>query len=184
MANDIKCPNCGNVFDVENVLAADIEIKYQQQYQEKLQQSLGKIEQDKKKLEEEQQQFEEKKKKENEIFAQKLQQERLKIETEVQEQLRKSISADYENKLRILEESNKDNEEKLKEARRKELEFLQKEQVLQNKEAELGTYLTKKTASRKNNNLAEQIRSQEIEKNALKETAFQLQVKRITIATG
>ena len=78
MPNDIKCPNCGHVFDVENVLAADIEIKYQHQYQQKLQQSLGKIEQDKKKLEEEQQQFEDKKKKENEIFAQKLQQERLK----------------------------------------------------------------------------------------------------------
>ena len=28
MANDIKCPNCGHVFDVENVLAADMEQKY------------------------------------------------------------------------------------------------------------------------------------------------------------
>ncbi len=27
MPNDIKCPNCGNVFDVEDVLAADIEKK-------------------------------------------------------------------------------------------------------------------------------------------------------------
>ena len=52
MANDIKCPNCGHVFDVENVLAADIEIKYQQQYQDRLNQSLSKVEEDKKKLEE------------------------------------------------------------------------------------------------------------------------------------
>ena len=37
MATDIKCPNCGHQFNVENVLAADIEIKYQQQYQERLQ---------------------------------------------------------------------------------------------------------------------------------------------------
>src|SRR5436190_10959483 len=127
MANNIKCPNCGNVFDVENVLAADIEIKYQQQYQERLNQSLGKIEADKKRLEVEQQQFEEKKKRENELFAQKLQQEKLKLETEIQEQLRKSISSDYENRMRLLEDSNKDNEEKLKEARKKELDFLQKE---------------------------------------------------------
>ena len=62
MANNIKCPNCGHQFDVENVLAADIEVKYQQQYQDRLNQSLAKMDQEKKKLEEEQQQFEEKKK--------------------------------------------------------------------------------------------------------------------------
>ena len=44
MANDIKCPKCGYVFDVENVMAADLEQKIQQQYQQKLQQSLGDIE--------------------------------------------------------------------------------------------------------------------------------------------
>ena len=85
MANDIKCPNCGNVFDVENVIAADIEQKLQKQYQDKLQLSLNKVEEEKRKLEIDQLQFEEKKKKENEIFSQKLQQEKLKLETEIQE---------------------------------------------------------------------------------------------------
>src|SRR6478735_8732907 len=112
MANNIKCPNCGHQFDVENVLAADIDAKYQQQYQDRLNQSLAKMDQEKKKLEEEQQQFEEKKKRENEIFSQKLQQERSKLETEIQEQLRKSISSDYENKLRMLESNCRESEEK------------------------------------------------------------------------
>jgi hypothetical protein len=44
MANDIKCPNCGHVFDAGDGLAADIEKKYQLEYQDRLQQSLGKIE--------------------------------------------------------------------------------------------------------------------------------------------
>ena len=176
MANDIKCPNCGHVFDVEDVLAADIEIKYQQQYQQRLQQSLGKVEEDKRKLADEQQQFEEKKKKENEIFAQKLQQEKLKLETEIQEQLRKSISGEFENKLRMLENNNKDNEEKLKEARKKELDFLQKEQQLQNKEAELELTL-QKTLQLERAVIHEQIRSQEHEKNAVKERDFQLKLK-------
>ena len=178
MANDIKCPNCGHVFDVENVIAADIEQKYQQQYQEKLNQSLNKVEEDKKKLETEQLQFEEKKKRENEIFAQKLQQEKLKIETELNEQLRKSIASDYENKLRMLEENNKGNEEKLKEARKKELEFLQKEQGLKNKEAELEITLQKKLQEERAI-LSEQIRSQENEKNSLKETSYQLKLKEL-----
>ena len=178
MATDIKCPKCGNVFDGDSAIAADIEQKLQQQYQEKLNQSLNKVEEDKKKLETEQLQFEEKKKRENEIFAQKLQQEKLKIETELNEQLRKSIASDYENKLRMMEENNKDNEEKLKEARKKELEFLQKEQLLKNKEAELEITLQKKLQEERAI-LSEQIRSQENEKNSLKETSYQLKLKEL-----
>lgn len=178
MANNIKCPNCGHVFDVEEVLAADIEQKYQQQYQHKLNESLTKMEEDKKKLATDLQLFEDKKKKENELFAQKLQQEKLKLETEIQEQLRKSISADFENKLRLLQNSNIENEEKLKEARRKELEFLQKEQQLKNKEAELEITLQKKLQEERMV-IGEQIRSQENEKNLLKETSYQLKLKEL-----
>ncbi len=178
MANDIKCPNCGHVFDVENVLAADIEQKFQQQYQDKLKQSLGKVEEEKKKLEADQLLFEEKKKLENELFAQKLQKEKQKLETEIQEQLRKSITGDYENKLKMLETNNADNQEKLKEARKKELEFLQKEQQLKNKEAELEITLQKKLQAERIN-LSEQIQKQELEKSSLKETQFQLKLKEL-----
>ncbi|MFZ4770157.1 MAG: DUF2130 domain-containing protein [Ferruginibacter sp.] len=180
MANDIKCPNCGHVFDVENVLAADIEQKYQQQYQDKLKQSLGKVEEEKKKLEADQLLFEEKKKQENELFSQKLQKEKQKLEIEIQEQLRKSISSDYENQLRILQENSNNAEEKLKEARKKELEFLQKEQLLKDKEAELEITLQKKMQEERTA-ISEQIRIQEQEKNALRDTAHQLKVKELEL---
>jgi hypothetical protein len=176
MANDIKCPNCGHVFDAGDVLAADIEQKYQQQYQDKLKQSLSKVEEEKKKLEADQQLFEEKKKQENELFAQKLEKEKQKLAGELQEQLRKSITSDFENKMRMLQQNNADNEEKLKEARRKELEFLQKEQQLKNKEAELEITLQKKLQEERTA-ISEQIRTQEQEKNAIKDTAHQLQIK-------
>lgn len=180
MANDIKCPNCGHVFDVENVLAADIEQKYQQQYQDKLKQSLGKVEEEKKKLEADQLLFEEKKKQENELFSQKLQKEKQKLEIEIQEQLRKSISSDYENQLRILQENSNNAEEKLKESRKKELEFLQKEQLLKDKEAELEITLQKKMQEERTT-ISEQIRIQEQEKNALRDTAHQLKVKELEL---
>jgi len=180
MANNIKCPSCGNVFDVENVLAADIELKFQQQYQLKLKESLVKVDEEKKKLENDLQLFEEKKKKENEIFAQKLQQEKLRLETEIQEQVKKSVTADFENKLRMLQNSNTDNEEKLKEARKKELEFLQLEQQLKNKEADLELTLQKKLQEERAT-LGEQIRNQENEKNLLKERDHQLLVKELTM---
>ncbi len=180
MPNDIKCPNCGTMLDVENVLAADIEQKIKQQYQDKLQQSLNKVEEDKRKLLADQEQFEEKKNKQNEIFAQRLQQEKLKMETEIQEQLRKSITSDYENKLRMLQDNNTENEEKLKEARKKELEFLQKEQMLKNKEEELEITFQKKMQEERSQ-LSEQIRKQETEKNNLKETSYQLKLKELEL---
>lgn len=180
MTNNIKCPKCGNVFDVENVIAADLEKKYQDEFQHKLKESLGKVEEDKKKLQQEQQLFEEKKKRENEIFAQKLQQEKLKMETELQQQITKSIASDFENKLRLLENSNRDTEEKLKEARRKELEFLQKEQEIKNKEAELEITLQKKLQQEREL-LAEQIRKQEVEKSHVKENELQFKLKELQV---
>lgn len=180
MATEIKCPNCGTSFDVENVIAADIEQKLQQRYQDKLQQSLNKVEEDKKRLLAEQALFEEKKKNENEIFAQKLQQEKLKMETELQEQLRKSIAADYENQLRLLQENKSDTEEKLKEARKKELEYLQKEQQLKDKEAELELTLQKKLQEERLV-ITDQVRSQEAEKNNVKETTYQLKLKELEL---
>lgn len=180
MPTSIKCPNCGTRFDAENVIAADVEQKLQQEYQQKLQQSLDKIESDKKQLQDAQQKFEEARKNANEIFAQKMQQEKLKMETELQEQLRKSISADFENKLRLLENNNKENEEKLKEARKKELEFLQKEQELKNKEAEIEITLQKKLQQEREL-LSEQIRKQENEKSQLKETEMLLKLKEVQL---
>ena len=180
MTNNIKCPNCGNVFDVENVIAADLEKKYQDEFQHKLKESLGKVEEDKKKLQQDLQLFEEKKKRENEIFAQKLQQEKLKMETELQQQITKSIASDFENKLRLLENNNRDTEEKLKEARRKELEFLQKEQEIKNKEAELEITLQKKLQQEREL-LAEQIRKQEVEKSHVKENELNFKLKELQV---
>lgn len=178
MATNIKCPNCATVFDVENVLSADVEQKLKQRYEKQLQESLSQINNDKKKLEEEQKSFEEKKKKENELFQQKLQQEKLKLESEIQQQLRKTIAADYENRLRLLQQSAQENEEKLKTARQKEFEFLKKEQELKNKEQELEIILQKKLLEERNV-LMQQIRKEEESRTSLKETEYQLKLKEL-----
>ena len=110
MTNDIKCPNCGHIFDVENVIAADLEKKFQNEYQNKLQESLNKIEQNEKRFEAEKLLFEEKKKNENELFVKRIQNEKIKIEAEMQEQLTKSISSNFENRIKILQQEKNDNE--------------------------------------------------------------------------
>jgi hypothetical protein len=178
MATNIKCPNCATVFDVENVLSADVEQKLKQRYEKQLQESLSQINNEKKKLESLQKDFEEKKKKENELFQQKLQQEKLKLESELQQQLRKTIAGDYENKLRLLQQAAEENEEKLKTARRKEFEFLKKEQEIKNKEQELEITLQTKLLEERNL-LMQQIRKEEESRNSLKETEYQLKLKEL-----
>ena len=178
MANNIKCPQCGNQFDVEAVIASDLEEKLKKEYEQKMRQSYESLQQDKIRLQEEQRQFEEKKKKENEIFLQKIGQEKLKLEKEIQEQVRKSITEDFELKLRLLENNNRDQEEKLNEARRKEVEFLQKEQILKTKEDELELRLQKRLQEERTN-LTETIRKQELEKISLKERDYQMRLKEL-----
>ena len=178
MPTNIKCPNCATVFDVENVLSADVEQKLKQQYEKQLQQSLSQINADKKKLEEDQKLFEEKRKKENELFQQKLQQEKQKLETEIQQQLRKSIASDFENQLRLLQQNAKDNEEKLKTARQKELEYLQKEEALKTKEQEIELQ-AKRAMQKERERLAEEIRKMEAQKNEAKELDYQLKLKEL-----
>jgi hypothetical protein len=187
MATHIKCPQCSHAFDVEEVLSSDVEQKLKQQYEKKLQLSLSQIDNERKRLEAQQVEFEEKRKKQNEIFQERLAQEREKMEkqavlekekmqAEMQQQIRKSIAADFENQLRILKESEREKDEKLKTAQQKELEFMRREKELQTREGELELQLQKKLLQEKNN-LLEQFRKDEEQRIAIKEEEHLFRMK-------
>jgi hypothetical protein len=178
MSTHIKCPNCASDIDVQDVLSADAEQKIKQQYEKRLQASLAQVAGEKKKLEEEQRSFEEKRKRENELFAQKLAQEKLKMEAEMQQQLRKSIAADYENELRLLKQTSQENEERLKIARQKEFEFMKKEQELKTKEGELEIQLQKQLLQERSA-LTEQIRREEEQRSSMKDEEHLFKMKEL-----
>jgi hypothetical protein len=112
------------------------------------------------------------------VFTQKLEDERRRIQAATELSLRKSISGDFEHKLRLLEDANKDNEEKLRTSRQRELEFLKKEQELQNKEAELELSV-QRLLQEERGRLSEEIRQLEGQKTAQKETEYQLRLKEL-----
>jgi hypothetical protein len=92
--------------------------------------------------------------------------------------LRKSITNDFEHRLRLLQDAQNENEEKLKASRQKELEYLKKEQDLKNKEAELELSV-QKLLQQERGKLAEEIRHLEEQKIAARETAHQLKYKEL-----
>lgn len=178
MATLIKCPSCGFEFPLEDALNDELKENIEKEKQELRRQMADykrvKEEEVKKKDEE----LKNIKTQQEQLFQKKLEDELKRNREQLEASLRKSVSSEYENQLKMLQQNAADNEEKIKEARRRELEFLKKEQELKNKEAEMEIELQKKMQEERNA-LTEQIRKQEQEKNSLKETEFNLKLKEL-----
>lgn len=145
----IKCPNCSHEFEATDA------------FRDEVQKELNI------KAKEWQNKREEEFRKKEEGFQLQLKEQLDKQKLNLEETLRKNISQDFENKVKMLAETNASNEEKLKEARQKELEFLKKEQALKDKEAELEINLQKRLSDERSS-ITETIKKQEQEKNSLK----------------
>lgn len=174
----ITCPSCKNQFAPEDAIARSLEKEYKEKFDADRQNLIKQFADQQNELEQKNREFELKKEKENQLFAERMQKEKLKMEADIQERLRKSIAGDFENELKILKESVNDNQEKLKLARKKELEFLQKENQLKIKEEELEISLQKKLAEERLS-ITDQVRKQEKERNEIKETESNLKMREL-----
>ena len=101
MSTEIKCPNCGHLFEPNDAIRDQVE--------QELRSKIADWQ-----------------KKKNEEFQQKMDEEKKKLQESLEGNLRKSIAADYETQLKMAEQNNKDYEEKLQQARKQQLEFLEK----------------------------------------------------------
>lgn len=156
----IKCPNCHHEFEATDA------------FREEVQRDLNE------KAKKWQLQKEEEFKKKEDAFRNELNEALTKQKLSIEETVKRSITNDYENKLKMLSEANTQNEEKLKAARQKELEFLKKEQELKTKEAEMEIELQKKLNTERVT-ITETIRKQELEKVTLRENEFLLKQKEL-----
>lgn len=169
MPTDIKCPKCAHIFQMEDAISEEYKNELRAQMRQFTQQ---KEEEFKRKLET----LTQEKMKSEKAYEERLVAEKKTLKETLEQNLRKSISVDFENKLQLLESANKENEERLKLARDKELVFLKREQELKSKEAELEIELQRKIQEQRET-LAEQIRKQEAEKHSLRDTEHQLRMK-------
>jgi hypothetical protein len=111
-------------------------------------------------------------------FEQRLNNEKKQLQQTLEGDLRKTISEDFENRLVLLKNSAAEAEEKLKLSRQKELEFLQRESQLKQKEEEMELAVQRKLQEQRNE-LTDQIRKQEAERHSIKDTEYQLKVKEL-----
>ena len=151
MSTNITCPNCKHEFAPTDAIREEVEKELNRKA----------IEWQKKK---------------NEEYEVRLTEERKKIQSSLEENIRKNLAADFEQQLSMLQKNNKENEEKLAEARKQQVEYLKKEQDLKNKEAELELNVQKQLQSEREK-LSLEIRGQEEQRMQVKETEYQLRLK-------
>ncbi len=153
MSAEIKCPNCGHVFEPTEAIRDQVEKELNVKAADW-------------------------QKKKNEEFQLKLEDEKKKLTESLGENLRKSITGDFENKLRILEEHKKDTEEKLRQSRQKELEFLKMEQDLKTRAEELDLTVQKRLGEEREK-LSVELRKLEEQKIAARDQEHQMKVKEL-----
>lgn len=182
MATDIKCPKCGHQFDIEDAVSEEYKKELREQmvaYKKQVTEESAKKERDQAELfARKEREFQQLAQTAATEYTQKLQEEKVKLQQSLETNLRKSIGADFENQLNLLTQNNRDNEEKLKLARQKELEFLQKEQALQTREAELELSVQRKLQEERAK-ISEDLRKLEEERTANREIEHMLKQKEL-----
>lgn len=178
MPTAIKCPKCGFGFAIEEAVSEEYKKELQQQMLAYKRQKDDELHKHKIEMEKKESSFRELLARSEQDFSNKLAEERKRVRDAVESDLRKTITADFENQVRLLSESNRQSDEKLREARKKELEYLQKEQELLTREQEMQLTLQKQLMAGRQA-LSEQIRKEESEKVALRETEFQLRLREL-----
>src|SRR4051812_28702295 len=168
MPTEIKCPGCGHQFEPNDAIREEVQKEL-----------LTKAKEWQKRKDEE---FKQKEailliqlQQKQEEAEKRIEEEKARIQQTMEATLRKNIAADFENQLKLLQESCNETEEKLKNSRRKELEYLQKEQELKNKEEELELQLQMRLMDERHK-LQEQIRRIEDQRIRQMELEFQLKL--------
>ena len=178
----ITCPNCQNQFEPTDAVRVEIEKDLRKKMSDWQKQKDDEYKKKESQFALELQQKEALAAKQLKAMQDSMEQQLLAqkkaLQQSVEQQLRKELSGDYENELRVLKENNAANEDKLKIARQKELEFLRLEQEIKNKEAayELDTQL-KLNAQRVE--LEALIRNDEAQKQSAKDLANLMRTKEL-----
>jgi hypothetical protein len=174
----IKCPNCGSEYPLEDALQDEMKENMEKEKQEYRKQMLDYTKKKEEDFKLKELAFEQKTEQQEQAFQQRMEQELKLQQVQQEELLRKKLSADFENQLKVLQQSAEENEEKLKESRRKELEYLQKEKALKVKEEEMELQIQRQLMTEREK-LKEQLTTEQAERMNVKDQEYQLRTKEL-----
>lgn len=140
MFEKIKCPNCGQEFDIEEALSDKLEAHFKKEYERKLSEQVAKLQGEKEKLKKEKEELEKQKEEQETLLHNEL---KIRLEKE-KEKITRSTFEEFEEKLKALEEENEKRKSENKRLKQKEIELLKKEQKIIEQEEEMQFQFEKK----------------------------------------
>ncbi len=172
MTNQIKCPNCGHNFDVEEALSGKLEAHFKAEYEQKTAEQAEKFNAEKRKLDEQKEQLQSQKEKQDELLkaelAKQIELEKQKIEKVAQE----SVEA----KMAALQEENEKRKAENKFLKEKEVALLRKEVELKEKQEDLNLAMQKELLERQKE-IEEKARAKERENFELEKVKLLKQIE-------
>lgn len=171
MAGLIICPKCSHQFEPTDAFREEVQLELRNEAKK----WQGRKEEEYRQKE---QLFQQQIQAKDTELNKRLAEEKQKLQMELKESISKSVGADFENRVQMLQQAVADNEEKLREARRKELAFLQQEQAFKIKEQELELSIQRRLMEERAK-MKEQVWNEENERLQLKETQHLLEKKEL-----
>jgi hypothetical protein len=178
MATMIKCPNCGSEYPLEEALNDELKENIEREKQALRKQMMDFKKSKEEELQKKDEEFKKIAEQQETVFQQRLENELKLQNVQLEESLRKKLATDFENRLKVLQQSAEENEEKLKESRRKELEYLQKEKALKIKEEEMELQIQRQLMAEREK-LKEQLTAEQAERMNVKDQEYQLRTKEL-----
>lgn len=172
----IKCPNCGESIDVQDILAHQLEDEIKQKYQSQIAEDKKKYEDEQEKFKQEKLDFEKKKKQENELFQERLESQLKEEKKTIEEKLKSKLKEEQSEQFDALQKELNEKSEQVKELNRSKAEI----EKLKREKGELKEAVEAEAQKKLNETLIaekEKIRKSEEEKNELRFKEMQKQLE-------
>ena len=168
MIDRIKCPSCGNSFNIEDALSGKLEAHFKLEYEKKMAEQAKKFREKEIKLETERLKLEEQNKLISSEIKKRLEEEKKKIEISALESV--------EEKMKVLEKENEEKKIENKKLKEREVTLLQQESKLKEKQEEL-EFQAKKELLKGKQEIEENAREKEKKKFELEKMELLKQVE-------
>ena len=172
----IKCPNCGESIDVQDILAHQLEDEIKQKYQSQIAAEKKKYEGQQEKLKQEKLAFEEKKKQENELFQERFEKKLKEEKGVLEDKLKLKLKEEQSEQFAALQKELNEKSEQVKELNRSKAEI----EKLKREKGELKEAAKLEAQKELNATLTsekEKIRKAEEDKNELRFKEMQKQLE-------
>ena len=172
----IKCPNCGTLIDVQDILAHQLEEEIKQKFQSQIAEEKKKYDSEFERLKTAKEEFEQNKKQENELFQERLDKQLKEDRKSIESKLKTKLQEEQSEQFKALQTELNEKSEQIKELNRTkaEIEKLKREkgELKETFEAEAQKKLNETLLSER-----EKIKKSEEDKNELRFREMQMQLE-------